>query len=75
MKNIKHSLTRFLGTAIFLALLVSCQESETTIFDQPAGVHFTLDAYSYSFKEKIGVETDTIKLPMENSPTPNGRSR
>ena len=65
MKNIKHSLTRFLGTAIFLALLVSCQESETTIFDQPAGVHFTLDAYSYSFKEKIGVETDTIKLPME----------
>lgn len=65
MKKIDKFWKKYVLPGIAVVLFVGCQEKETEIFDQPGGVHFTINEYSYSFKEKIGVERDTIKIPLE----------
>lgn len=65
MRKINELLMKYIFPCVVAVLLIACQEKDTEVFDQEAGVHFTIGEYSYSFKEKIGVEKDTIKLPLE----------
>lgn len=51
--------------SLLIILLSACQKQEVALFEQLPGVHFTIAEYSYSFKEKLNVEKDTIKLPLE----------
>lgn len=64
MKKSMALIKNILGLGLLAGMMCSCEEEGTTLFDQEAGVHFTISAYSYSFKEKIGVEKDTIKIPV-----------
>lgn len=65
MSKINMIFRTSLVSVLMLVGMCACEQEETTIFDQPAGVHFTINEYSYSFSDKIGVDRDTIKIPME----------
>ena len=65
MKKIIAFTKAIIGLSLLAGMVCSCEEEGTTIFDEVAGVHFTISEYSYSFKEKIGVEKDTIRIPVE----------
>lgn len=38
----------------------ACDHEETPLFAEDPGVYFAQSTYSYSFKDQIGVEKDTI---------------
>lgn len=45
--------------------LAGCNQEDTLLFDEPSGVYFGETKYSYSFKDRIGVEKDTIIFSLQ----------